>query len=75
MKKCAICGCDAIEPGFAVIPFVRDNVTIVFRDVPALICGPCGEQYFDEKTTSNLLETADKASFEGVEVSVLRYVA
>ncbi len=73
--NCAICGCDAIEPGFAVVPLVREGITLVFRDVPAMICGECGEQYFNEETTSNLLAAADKASMKGVDVSVMRYVA
>jgi YgiT-type zinc finger domain-containing protein len=75
MTVCAVCGCDAVKPGLAVMTLQRDAATLVFRDVPAMICAECGEQYTDEETTSKLLNAAERATVNGLEVSVLRYVA
>jgi YgiT-type zinc finger domain-containing protein len=73
--KCAICGADALKSGLAVLTLVRGRTVVVFRDVPATICANCGEEYFDEATTSRLLTVADQAAVTGVEVEVRTYAA
>ena len=57
--KCVICQYGETEPGTTTVALTRDDTTIVIRDVPALICTICGEEYVHE----------------GVQVDVRRYQA
>ena len=53
----------------------RDNATLVFRGVPALICCNCGEEYVGEETTARLLRMVEGAAREGVQVDIREYIA
>lgn len=48
---------------------------MVVKDVPALICDNCDEEYVDGEVTTRLLETAEEALRAGVQVDVRSYVA
>jgi hypothetical protein len=48
---------------------------VVFKNVPADICSNCGEKYYDESVTAQLLETAEQAAQSGVHVVVREYIA
>jgi hypothetical protein len=39
------------------------------------VCTNCGEEYVDEETTRQLLETAEAAARTGVQVEVREYAA
>ena len=73
--KCVICQYGETEPGTTRVALTRDDTTIVIRDVPALICTICGEEYVDAATGRRLSEIAEKAVHEGVLVDVRRYQA
>jgi YgiT-type zinc finger domain-containing protein len=73
--KCVICKHGQTQRGSTTVTFVRGNTTVVFRDVPALICDNCGEEYVDEETTSRLLAIAEEAVRAGVHVDVRDYIA
>jgi predicted RNA-binding Zn-ribbon protein involved in translation (DUF1610 family) len=49
-------------------------MTFVIKRVPALVCPNCGEEYVDEKTSSDLLGAAEKAADSGVQVDIREYV-
>lgn len=51
------------------------GVTIVFKNVPALVCDNCGEEFVDEATTGELLRQAKAAAAAGVQVEVRSYAA
>ncbi|HMW57139.1 MAG TPA: YgiT-type zinc finger protein [Accumulibacter sp.] len=48
-------------------------MTIVFRQVPALLCENCGEAFHDEVVTAALLKQAEQAALAGVEIDVQRF--
>lgn len=73
--KCVICKHGETSPGTVTVTLERGNVIIVFRDVPALICENCGEEYVNEETASNLLEASEDAVDSGIQVGVRRYRA
>jgi YgiT-type zinc finger domain-containing protein len=50
--KCMICQYGETEPGTTTVALTRDDTTIVIRDVPALICTICGEEYMATATSS-----------------------
>jgi YgiT-type zinc finger domain-containing protein len=73
--KCVICRHGQTEPGRTTVTLTRGNTTVVFRDVPALICDNCGEEYVDEGTTARLLAIAEDAARSGVLFVVRDYIA
>ncbi|MEF8767006.1 type II toxin-antitoxin system MqsA family antitoxin [Candidatus Accumulibacter contiguus] len=50
------------RPGAVTVPLERDGMTIVFREVPALVCENCGEAFHDEAVTAALLKQAEQAA-------------
>jgi YgiT-type zinc finger domain-containing protein len=72
-KFCVICGRGSLEPGHTTTTMHRGRSTVVVRDAPALLCGDCGEAYFDGETTDRLLEIAETAFRSGAEVVVRDY--
>ncbi len=73
--KCVICQYGETEPGTTTVALTRDDTAIVIRDVPALVCTTCGEEYVDAATGRRLSQIAEKAVSEGVQVDVRRYQA
>jgi YgiT-type zinc finger domain-containing protein len=59
--------------GTTTVTFEREGMTLVVRNVPAQVCTNCGEAYVDEETASRLLESAERAASEGVELEVRNY--
>lgn len=73
--KCAICRHGETIPGKVTITLDRDDTTLVIKNVPAMVCGNCGEEYVSEEITARLLETAESAVKAGVRVDIRDYVA
>ena len=53
----------------------KDGATLVFKGVPARVCGSCGEEYVDEEITANLLRSAEEAARSGIQVEIRQYTA
>ena len=73
--KCVICKYGETQGGTATVTLERNNVTVVFKDVPAQVCINCGEEYIDALVTQQLLSSAEEAEESGVEVDVRHYKA
>lgn len=73
--KCVICRHGETKRGQTVVALNRGGATVVFRDVPAQVCQNCGEAYFVEATTSQLLRLAKSAAHAGVQIEVREYLA
>lgn len=73
--KCVICRKGETQEGRTVAALSRGSATVVFRDVPAQVCRNCGEAYFPEAITSQLLKLAESAAHAGVQVEVREYLA
>ena len=67
--KCAICKHGETHPGTATVTLERDNVTLIFKDVPAQVCANCGEEYIEAPVTRQLLTSAEEAEKAGVELT------
>lgn len=65
---CAICKEDEVRSGKATVVFEREGTTVVIKEVLALICDNCGEEYVDEFVTRELLQAASAAALAGVQV-------
>lgn len=73
--NCAICKKGNVEPGEVTVTLERGDATLVFKNVPAMVCENCGEEYVDDEVTQKLLEDAEKAVSSGAVVDVRRYQA
>lgn len=73
--KCGICRQGDTRPGTATVTLERDEMTLVFKKVPAEVCEVCGEEYVSEDATARLLWIAEDAFEIGVKVDVREYVA
>lgn len=72
---CALCHNGTLHAGTADKALTHAGMTLVVTDVPAMICDTCGERYFDETITHELLGLARDAVAAGVVVDVRRYAA
>lgn len=73
--SCVVCRQGELRRGTSTVTLERDEMVLVFRKVPALVCEVCGEEYVDEETTSALLSAAEEAARSGVQMDVREYVA
>lgn len=75
MKKCTTCKNGELEPGKTVFTADRDGVLVVIRNVPALVCETCEDEYFDEVVTEELLKEVDEAVNAHGQVVIREYRA
>ena len=73
--KCVICKNGETQPKATTVTLEKGEATLVFKNVPALVCSNCGETYVAEETTSKLLENAQAAVQMGVRVDVREFKA
>ena len=71
--KCIICKNGESISGFTSITLEKNGSTIVFKNVPALVCDNCGEKYVDDVVTGTLLKKAQEIINCGVEVDIREY--
>jgi YgiT-type zinc finger domain-containing protein len=71
--KCSICKHGQTQEGFTTITLEKDGATLVFKNVPALVCDNCGEKYLTDTITKELLAKAKEIAKSGVEVDVRNY--
>jgi YgiT-type zinc finger domain-containing protein len=73
--KCLLCKHDKTVDGTTTVTLQRDGTTLVVNNVPAQVCPNCGEAYVSEEVSSRLLESAEQAARDGVQVEVRNYQA
>ncbi len=75
MMQCVICKHGSTQPGKVTVTLERGGSTLVIKGVPASVCENCGEAYVDEAISAQLLQTAEQALHDGVQVDVREFVA
>ena len=73
--KCFVCKAGDVEPGRARAVFDRDGMTVVIEDVPATICGSCGEYYFGAEVAEIVDKLAERAFKQDGVRNVMKYAA
>jgi YgiT-type zinc finger domain-containing protein len=73
--KCTICRSGELEAGTTTVVLERGRTVVIIRDVPAEVCGNCGEYWLDEPTTERVLAHAEDAVSRNAEVEIVRYAA
>jgi len=71
--KCVICKNGETKDGFTTITLEKNGATLVFKNVPALVCDNCGEKYLSEEISRKLLFKAKEIVRSGVEVDIRDY--
>ena len=71
--KCMICKNGDTKNGFTTITLERNGATLVFKNVPALVCDNCGEKYLAESVSKELLLKAKRILESGVEIDIRDY--
>ncbi len=65
--KCLMCKQSEPRPGVTTVTLERGELSLVLKNVPALVCPECGEAYADENTAARLLEIALNMEAEGLQ--------
>ena len=71
--SCTICHQAEPQPGATTVTLERMGAIFVMKDVPALVCPNCGEEYVSEQVSARVLELAEQAFDEGVTLDVRHY--
>lgn len=62
-----------LYPGVTTITLERDELSLVLKNVPALVCPNCGEAYADESTAARLLDTAHEMEADGLQMEIRQF--
>ena len=73
-RTCPLCG-DGMAEGVTSIPFLSEERVAVVRNVPAEICGDCGEAYMLGAVVDRVEALLDKLDEAHAELSVIHYEA
>lgn len=71
--KCVICKNGDTVESFTTVTLEKNNSTIIFKYVPAMVCDNCGEKYVDGNITKEILKNAKIIAESGVEIDVRNY--
>ena len=71
--SCTICNQAEPQAGAVTVTLERDGAIFVMKDVPALLCPNCGEEYVSERVSARVLKLAEQAFDEGVKLDVRHY--
>ena len=70
---CPICGTDALAPGTTTFATDASGTVVVVRDVPAQVCGNCGEAFISDEVAAELEVQVAEAKASGTESLVRHY--
>ena len=70
---CTICRQADLQSGTATVTLERGGATFVMKDVPALVCCNCGEEYVSQDASARVLEVGEQAFRAGVTLDVRHY--
>ena len=73
--KCAICKNGTTEDGVTTIVLEQNELTLVFKNVPAKICNNCGEEYVSAEVNRAVLQHAREEKKRGVKLELLDFAA
>lgn len=70
---CPICGQEALTPGTTTFATDAAGTVVVVRDVPAEVCGNCGEVFISDEVAAELEVQVADAKATGTESLVRHY--
>jgi YgiT-type zinc finger domain-containing protein len=72
MKKCPLCQ-GSVADGSTTFTVDLGEGIVVVRDIPALVCSQCGEEWLDDSTAAKLENIVESARKKNVTVEVARW--
>ena len=73
--RCIACKNGTTVPGSATVTVDKHSTVVVIRDVPALVCSTCGEEYLDAETLKQIEKLVLDAQKAGMNVAVQQFKA
>ena len=73
--NCVICRNGTTRSGTVTVTLQRADTIVILKQVPADVCGNCGEYYLSSEVTAQVLGKAESAVKSGAEVEILRFAA
>jgi YgiT-type zinc finger domain-containing protein len=73
--KCVICKQGHTKQGYTSVTLERDDMVCVIKHVPAEVCSNCEEAYLNSKTTHRVMEMANLAFKQGVQIEIRQFNA
>ena len=73
--QCAICRHGTTTDGHTTTVLEREQITVVFKKVPAQICNNCGEEYVSAEVNEALLSQAHAEWERGITLEMLDFAA
>lgn len=70
---CPTCGQEALAPGTTTFATDAAGTVVVVRDVPADVCGNCGEAFISDEVAAELEVQVAEAKATGTESLVRHY--
>lgn len=72
--SCIVCRFGTVEANQrTTMTFEREGKLFIIKNVPASVCDSCGEAYFDQNTSHQVLTMARHSFSEGLELSVVTW--
>ncbi len=71
--KCAICRTGEPSMDLTNVTLSRGKTTILIKDVPAQVCGNCGEYYLSTEIGDRILTLAEIAMQNNAEIEILQF--
>jgi YgiT-type zinc finger domain-containing protein len=75
MMQCALCRDGELAPGEVTVTLQRGDTTVIVKQVPADVCGNCGDYFLSEAIAARVFDSAEEAVARGAEVEILRFAA
>lgn len=72
---CVICKIGQYKPGYTTVVLIKNETSVIIKDVPAAICDQCGEYILSEEITEKVLMIANEAYLNGAEVEIRKFAA
>ena len=73
--KCVVCKHGEVKAGETTMTIDRGNMVVVIRNIPALVCETCGEEYVSSEVMKELEIAVERARGAGVDVAVRYFKA
>ena len=74
VQQCPLCG-GGMDDGITTVPFRIAEKIVVIKNVPAEVCGDCGEAYMKSLVVGELEKILDRLEELHSEVSIIYYKA
>ena len=70
VSRCAMCG-GTKQPGRTTYTVDLGSGVVVVRNVPAMVCAQCGEEWIDSETARQLEQITEEAREKHEQVAIL----